>query len=209
MRSSLKPYILAALLIFMHLFQFTALAEESAAVILDRCAARINNAPSITAQFTIAEGASPFSGILTMSRSRFKLITPEIEVWFNGKTQWSYLTSDNEVNITEPTAEELAETNPFRIIAEFNSRYKCRKLKAAPGFDNIELTPKDASAAITNARITISRSTGWPTAIQATFASGASTSIAISAVKTGNLIDGSAFDYDPKAHPDAETVDLR
>ena len=47
------------------------------------------------------------SGTIVLSANRFYLESSELKVWFDGKTQWAYMKENNEVNITEPTTEEL------------------------------------------------------------------------------------------------------
>lgn len=190
-------------------FAFNAHAQETAATIMQRCADKFNNAPSLTLDFAIADAAKPFSGILTISRSKFKLSSDALSIWFDGKTQWAYLVENKEVNISEPTAEELLETNPFEIIRNFSKLYKCRKLKSPSGSNIIELQAKSPDASIKSAKVTISRATGWPTAIFARLDNGKAISVAIKGVKTGKTLPESTFKFNKNDYPTVEIVDLR
>ncbi len=84
------------------------------------------------------------SGVFTMKNDKFSLKTDDVNVFFNGKTQWTYLPSNNEVSITEPTEEELAEVNPVLILKEY--RNKCNISLSADNKSNdnylIEMTPR-------------------------------------------------------------------
>lgn len=185
-------------------------AEENATAIMQRCADKFKAAPSVTAEFAIADAARPFSGTLTMSRSSFTLKSPSLSLWYDGKTQWAYITDNKEVNITEPTPDELLESNPFSVIMSFNRLYDCRKLKSTPGADIIELTPKTgAPAAIRLTKITISKSTGWPTALFLSLLSGQAISVSIKSVKVGGKLPPETFRFNKKAYPAAEVIDLR
>ena len=61
-------------------------------------------------------------GNLILQAKKFHLNTPEVKAWFDGKTQWAYFAQNNEVSVTNPTTEELAETNPAMIISELRSK---------------------------------------------------------------------------------------
>lgn len=198
-----------ALLIAVFALGLSAYAEESASTIMQRCADKFKATPALTARFAIANTAKPVSGTFTMSRSRFRLSTPPMSIWYDGKTQWTYIDDNKEVNISEPTREELMESNPFEVITSFNSHYRCRKLKSAAGTNVIELTPKSPGQAIAIAKITISKATGWPTAISVTFDGGNSTSVAIADIKPVESLPAQTFTFDKKEYPNAEIVDLR
>lgn len=198
-----------ALLVISISSSINASADETAATIMQRCADKFKNAPALAADFAIANSAEPLSGTITLSRSKFNILTPVISIWFDGKTQWTYLTENKEVNITEPTREELMESNPFEIIANFNANYKCRKLKAPLGSEIIELTPKSSGQNISVAKITINKKTGWPTAINVTFSNGNTSSISISKVTPLKSVPAKTFTFDKAAYPVSEIVDLR
>jgi len=184
-------------------------AHESASSIMQHCADKFKNASAIIASFAITDTSQPVIGTLTMSKSRFKMTTPEIFIWYDGKTQWTYIKNDNEVNVTEPTHQELIESNPFEVITNFNSHFKCRKLKSAPGSDTVELTPKQSDAPLSLAKITIDKKSGWPSAITLTFSDSNSISVTITKVTTANSIKDSTFKYDKSAFPTAQIIDLR
>jgi outer membrane lipoprotein-sorting protein len=55
------------------------------------------------------------SGTFTLKGDKFVLDMTVMKAYFDGKTQWSYFTHNNEVSITEPSEKELSETNPRQI----------------------------------------------------------------------------------------------
>ena len=96
----------------------------------------------MTVVFTVWNNGNSSTGTMNLSGRNFHISTPEMKVWYDGKTQWSYAPSAGEVNITEPTSEELAQTNPFSILSGLNRDFTCRRLKAPAGSERIELVPK-------------------------------------------------------------------
>src|SRR5690554_4515129 len=49
------------------------------------------------------------TGSMIMKGNQFSLTTEDVKVWFDGKTQWALFEQNQEVNITQPSPEELAE----------------------------------------------------------------------------------------------------
>lgn len=196
-------------LIVIALSASVAVAADAGTDIMKRCADKFKAAPSVTVDFTIANTAGSDKGSMTLCKDFFKIATPAISIWFDGKTQWTYLKANNEVNITEPDGEELMESNPFEIISSFSSRFNCRALPSSASADIVELTPRSADSPVSSARITISKSTGWPTAMTIVFDSGNTTSVAIRSVRTGADMQAAQFRFDSKSLPGVEIVDLR
>ena len=86
---------------------FAADAAEPAKTTVTKCSAALKAAPSLTATFLLDSDNGQIPGSLTMSGRCFKLITDRLSIWYDGKTQWTYVPENEEVNITEPTADEL------------------------------------------------------------------------------------------------------
>lgn len=184
-------------------------AADSGVDIMRRCASKFSDAKSINVDFAIAHSNGSDKGTLTMSKKLFRIETPALSIWFDGKTQWTYMAYNDEVNVTEPTGEELMESNPFEVISLFSTHFNCRELQSSPSNNIVELTPKNQDMTILSAKISISKSTGWPTAMTIVFDGGNTTSVSISKVTTGNSLPASQFRYDSRTHPNAEIIDLR
>lgn len=183
-------------------------ARPAAKVVLESAAKKLREAPSLTAAFKITQGTDASQGSLTISGTAFRMQTPEMHVWFDGKTQWAYSPASREVNITTPTADEIAESNPLSVLTSMTSAYTCRRLSSSATVDKIELVPK-GKADISKAVVTINNATGYPTEIMAYRANGAVTRIAVSTIKTGKKQPAGSFRFNPKAYPGVEVVDLR
>ena len=186
---------------------------ESATQLLKRCADKLLAAPSVSVRFTIRGADGDVSGTIVIARERFRMNSPQLNIWFDGRTQWSALAQTREVNITEPTAEELLTSNPFAIITDYSRSYNCRLLKneagTAANLRQVELTPKKSGADIRRAVITIDTRTLWPVKAVVTMASGATVNASVSNCATGKKLSASDFTFKPSALPGYEVVDLR
>lgn len=135
----------------------SAAAEVPAAI--DRAARRAKEAPTLNVACTI--NGQPAT--LTSSGTCFHIDLGDSQVYFNGKTQWSYSEADKEVTVLNPTAAEIAESNPLIILQNLNSDFDG---KALPGkADIVRLKPRNPRSPISEASVTMNPTTGWPSRI--------------------------------------------
>lgn len=199
--------ILAALLCV-----FAAGAAESAASLLQRCAAKFTAAPSVSATFVIrSSDGENIEGTIVMARECFRISSAVLNIWYDGRTQWSALASAREVNVSEPTAEELQSSNPFAIITGYAGRYNARLLPAEKGtkLRRVELTPRRSDSDIRRAVLTIDPATGWPVRAHVVMASGADVDTTVKKCTAGKKLAASTFVYKKSDLPGYELVDLR
>ena len=99
---------------------------------------------------TVSEEANApmnFPGELTMHGQYFKLSMFNIEAAYDGKTMYMYSAETDELTLTNPSRQELIETNPF-LYAQTMSGL-CDVTERAEGEQTIvTLTPQDQSAGI-------------------------------------------------------------
>ena len=184
-------------------------SAEKPAQILDRCANQIRNAKSLTANYSMSGGDISGKGSITLAGDKFRIISSDMSIWYDGKTQWSYMPAAKEVNIVEPTPEELQEVNPFAIINSLKKTYEAKNLKAPAGTHKISFTAKNAKATVKRVDLTINAKTMWPTDITLHRKSGSPITIKVTDVKTGTALPIATFRFDKKKYPGVEVVDLR
>ncbi len=185
-------------------------AAESATALLDRAANHYRAAKSITAGYTMSADGSATAGSITVSGTRFYITSPDMTVWYDGKTQWSYSPAINEVNITEPTAEELQQVNPFAIIQAFRRAYKASYMGKANGVTKqVQLTALNPRDEIRKAIVTMNTSTLFPASIVLTMAGNKTITIKVSSARVGATLPMSTFRFEKKKAPKAQVVDLR
>lgn len=124
-------------------------------------------------------------------------------------TQWTYIVADKEVNISEPTAEELQQVNPFVIINKFRNGYTASLLKSTVGKKKIELKASRKNADIASATLTINATTYLPEDITLKLSDNHTITIRLSNVEIGKKLPDSNFKFDKKRYPKVEIIDLR
>ena len=75
---------------------------QTAKSVLDKTAAVGSNKNGVQANFTMTGGMGDASGTISVKGRKFQATTPLATMWFNGKTMWTYMKKNDEVNITTP-----------------------------------------------------------------------------------------------------------
>lgn len=206
MKNVLKYLLPAALLLFS--LSAGAKSPDKATAIMERCAAALAKPAACRIMFTIDDGKGSPQGTLIYSGNRFKMETPAMTIWYDSKNQWTYIHEQNEVNITMPTAEEVAESNPFELIRNFGSNFKCKMIATNATANIIELTPKDKDAAVSSVVLTVKKNDGMPSAMEISFSNGSVSVIRIKSISSVK-VTGNLFTFPQKKYPGVEIVDLR
>ncbi|MBP1664034.1 MAG: outer rane lipoprotein carrier protein LolA [Bacteroidetes bacterium] len=174
-----------------------------------------NNAIKTNFEMEVKEPSSAQShrmkGNFTMKENKFILNTAEMNVYFDGKTQSAYMTSVNEVSITNPTEKELAETNPMAIISSYKrkSAIKFAKSSISKSFHVIELIPKDKNSSFKKIVLNVNKTNNYPLFIELIDKSGMITDLTLTQFKSGLNISDNTFIFNPKKYKDIEINDLR
>lgn len=203
----MKRLILAIICLFS--LTLSALAAESADALLNKATDRLRKATSVQAAYTLTSGGEKWAGKITLSGDRFCMTSPDILTWYDGKTQWSYSKSNNEVSITEPTPQELSMINPFVIINAFRKNFKASLTSAPKGFKSIVLTANNPKSEINKAIVTLNEATLLPSKIDLTTSQNQSISITLSSVANGPKLNIKAFQFYAPNYPGVSIVDLR
>ena len=185
-------------------------AANDAAKLLEQSAAKIKTAKSVDVAYTLKSGNTDVKGTLLLSGNKFYAVNNAMTAWYDGTTQWTYSPATCEVNIIEPTDEELAATNPLAIMSSLKNKYTSSIIKSSPGFRTILLKSINKSSDWPQITITLKSSTLLPTSIAIKGRDGSQTVIAISSLQIRNTTaNESVFKFDRKKYPKAKIVDLR
>ena len=194
-----------ALALLMALFALLPASAQTAKEVLDKCAATVSVKQGAQASFTIKGDNMNTSGTLAIKGRKFHATTPQAIVWFDGKTQWTYVKKNDEVNVANPSESELSAINPYNFIYMYKNGYSYT-MEKKNGHFIVHLTATGKKN-ISEMYITISQKTFVPSQIRMKQQKGWTT-IDIRNFKKSGLSDA-AFRFNSKDYPTAEVIDLR
>ncbi len=201
----MKRTYLLVLILFLSV-SLSAQKDKQAREILDKTTNALQQAGGIRATFG---GTS--NGTLLLKGNRFYLNSGGIQSWFDGKTQWSYLESSEEVNVSNPTPEELQTINPYALLSIYKNgyNYKYAGTKSRNGKQGFEviLTPENKQD-ITSITLFVSQ-TYQPLYIKVEQNNKSANEIIVTSYQTNQPLDNATFKFDKKKFPNAEVIDLR
>ena len=187
--------------------------DNDAKSLLDRTYSTFRNASGIKANYSMSatkggRGMAASRGSIMLKGTKFVLKTPASTIWFDGKTQWNFTYKNEEVNITNPTATELQNINPYYILSMYQKGFNYKMGKSKGGAQEVVLTAQNPKSGITHVSIFITSSNA-PKSIAITRRDGSVTTLNISGYQTGAKFSDSMFSFNKKKYPKLEVVDLR
>lgn len=195
------------------------LNAQNAKDILDKANLAYNQAGGITASFTIntedVKGKVVYSqdGKAYLKGNKFKIDVPDGITWFDGRTQWVYAKGGDEVNVSNPTGEELAGVSPSVLLslykAGFKLNYKGEKKEKAKTVYIVEMVPLGKKTEFSKMVVTIDKITHIFTSVSTYGKDGVDNHLIINKIQTGVALSDNVFVFNKKEYPGVEVVDLR
>lgn len=173
--------------------------------ILDKTAAVVGRKSGASANFTISGKYGNTSGTIAIKGNKFNARTSQAIVWYDGKTQWTYMKKNQEVNISTPTEAQQQSMNPYKFINIYKNGFNLGMKNVAGGWQ-IHLYAQNQKRTIKEMYITINKNY-YPQIIKMRQSNGWTT-IKVSNFKAKNISDAT-FRFNSKDFPNAEIIDLR
>lgn len=194
------------LLLFIFAISYSLLAAQTAKSILDKTAALCTKG-AVRVEFSAKSKEGSSSGTLVAQGNRFTLKSPEASVWFDGKTEWSLMAGAGEVNVVNPTVQEIAAINPLNFIHLYKKGYRMT-MKDAGNNHEIYLKATSAPKSIQEMYLYIDKKTAAPKLVK--FRSGRKwTSITVRSFKNIGTLNPGTFTFNPKDFPGTAIIDMR
>ena len=179
---------------------------QSAKAVLDKAAATITAQSGVKANFKMTTANGSTSGTIAIKGKKFYATTPQAKVWFDGKTQWTYLKNNDEVNVSNPTEAQLQAINPYNFIHLYKRGYTYTMNTAGTDYV-IHLMASNADRKIKELFISVNKKSYQPKQVK--MLQGKKwTTFDINSIKKENIPD-SQFRFNAKDFPKAEVIDLR
>ena len=190
----------------MSLLLTSALAfGQSAKNVLDKTAAVVSNKSGVQANFTMSGGMGNVSGTIAVKGRKFHATTPVATMWFDGKTMWTYMKKNEEVNVTTPNETQLQKINPYNFINLYKQGYDMTMSQSDKSY-TVHLTAQKTGK-ISELFITVDKKSYHPTQVKM-LQGNKWTVFDISNLKAQAISDAT-FTFNAKDFPSAEVIDLR
>ena len=198
------------LLIFMGFNVIYAQGSLNASEVLNRAVKKLSSANGIEAKFLIKNAGLNGEGTIKTMGSKYHVALPDIEVWYNGKTMYTYNKRTEETTVVTPTTEEISETNPLSYISNSEKNYTAVFAKEKKsGKYVLDLLPKSKKDNIKKVVLTLKQNDFTPENMVVEPLSGSPITIDIKTFKTAVSGSTSEFEYPKSKYPGVEIIDLR
>lgn len=149
------------------------------------------------------------AGNIKIKGKKFVMHSSVMDIGYDGKTAWSYIKGSDEVNLTEPTEEELVTINPYILLSNYKKIYKAEYKGKKEGCYIISFAPVSVNSDIKNATVSVDSERHYPTRLEIVNRDASKTVINISKYESAGKTDDSIFSFSKKNYPNAEIIDLR
>ena len=194
--------------------------DAKAKEILDKTSVMLNQSGGISVTFAInindeiQKIKESFEGQMLLKAGKFFLETPDLTVYFDGKTQWTYIKSIEEVNISDPQPQEIQTLNPILIFEMYKTdcdyKYNGEKTDIQKRkVQEVSLFPKDKNEEIKQIDIQINPVDSMPVSFRIIYKNKSEYRIFISKYQTKLNFPDSQFVFDKTKYPQAFVNDLR
>lgn len=203
-----------SILIALMMYAGFASAQSAVKVLEDMVNQIQNNAIKTNFGLVVKQPGSDnlhrIKGAFLLQGNKFVLNTTDMDVYFDGTTQWAYAPEINEVSITTPTDKELAETNPLALLAAYKSKSTIRFAKNSDSSSYlISLTPKAKESDVKTIFVRVSKANKQPTMVQLFDKKGGISTISLSGFNSGVKTNADSFKFNTSLYEGIEINDLR
>lgn len=200
---------------FLCLAAMTASAQDAMKV-LDETASRIRKSGGVKVTFS----ATNFSGLdeqgstngtMLLQDKKYQLQTTGSTTWYDGETQWCYVSENEEVNVSNPTQKEMQAVNPYAFLDVYKQGYatsvKESSLRGSATYE-VHLTAQKEEMDAQEIYIDIRKSDYVPLCIRVRQGKDWSR-LALLSFQGGQKFGKDTFTFPKEKYPDAEIIDLR
>lgn len=150
--------------------------------------------------------------IANSEANKYKVTMTDQELYSDGKSQWTYLKDNKEVQITD-VDNNADGVNPAKIFTVYEKGYKslltAEKKVGAKTLQTIDLSPLDIKKSVFKIRLTIDKALKQITNVVIFDKSGNKYTYAIKTFIPNVKVAETVFAFDAKKYPGVEVVDLR
>ena len=181
--------------------------------LLDRVIKEYDNSNGVSANFNISTKSngyvSEIKGKIVLDGTKFAFTTDEMECGYDGKTLWTYIKNNEEINLSSPEDDEIININPYLLLKNYNTRFKCSFDSKNGDLETIILSPKNTSDNISSVKVTLNSKLLYPSIIEVMNKDNSKIVIKVLDYNNKTNIDKSKFSFNEKQYTNIEIIDLR
>ncbi len=207
------------LLLFVPFFALGQQQDAKAKKILDDVSANIKKLSSIKSEFDFSlnnkanDINETYQGVIWLKGNKYKVSLMGVDTYFNGETVWTHNIDSEEVNIDVPEEDDESSLNPAKIFTMYNKGFKqlFKKEENKNGKLNyvIDLFPIKQDKPYSRIRLWIDKKELMPSVIMQQGKDGNTYTIKIKKSEKNIEMPSSMFEFDTKANPDVDVIDMR
>lgn len=181
--------------------------------ILDKASAKLKKSEGITVEFNMTNERGTQKGSLDMLDKKFHSTLDGYETWYDGTNLWTYLSNNQEVNLSEPSEEQLSKINPYYFLDMYKKGYSVSRGDDTPKYNEIVLTARKKKTSILKVVLRVSKTDNNLQYLKVFQPRNRFTEISVVSYKTGQVknkkFTDNTFKFDQKKYPNADIIDLR
>jgi outer membrane lipoprotein carrier protein len=193
--------------------------DPDAKKVLDALSTKLKSFKAVQANFTLKvedskgrpQGSK--SGVIYLKGSKYHISMAGLEIYCDGKDNWTYDKSSNEVTITksDPSSQTLSPDKVFTNFYDKDFLYKLNAESQLGGrtVQEVELTPVDKTKSFFKALLYIDKTQHSPVSLKLFDKSGNRTTLDMSKLNGNAPFTDAQIAYNKAKYPGAEEVDLR
>jgi outer membrane lipoprotein-sorting protein len=193
--------------------------DPKAKQILDQVSAKTKSYKSIEAEFSISlnnkqeKVNDTKKGKIFIKNNKYKIDLTASTIYYDGKTQWTYMKDPNEVNISTPDPNDDNSLNPAKIFIVYEKGFKIKfineKFEKNHALYEIELYPIDIKKEFSRITLQIDKDKMQIFSMKRFGRDGTDYYIEIGKFEVNKEMDESLFLFDKAKYPKVEINDMR
>ena len=216
----MRRILSSILLIFGLISTLSAQTDPKAKAILAQVSKKYRSYKAIKSNFTFAVQNKQANinesqrGVLYVNSAanKYKVSMSDKDLISDGKTQWTYLKADKEVQVSDAAGDGDA-LNPAKVFTMYENGFKYlytgESKVGAKTYQMIDLSPTDTKKPYFKIRLSIDKATKQIAKVLIFDKNGSNYSYTLTGFSGGTAVPESTFVFDTKKFPGVEVVDLR
>ncbi|MBO7602355.1 MAG: hypothetical protein J6S94_04925 [Bacteroidaceae bacterium] len=185
---------------------------QSPKALLDEVVQKTFAEGCVAIDFSAYMDGSNTQGHITVQGKQFVLETPGMKTWFDGKKQWTLVEENEEVNVSEPTEEELQLLNPYAWMSLYQQGYELKYGETGvPDVRKVIMTTTIPREEMQSIVLLIHQTKLYP--VRLSMASRGGLDVVVIDINRYEVkqhpLPAAAFVFDKSQYPDVEVIDLR